>query len=322
MADPNWLYSTAAQSGAAIVAIIGGFLSARLLGLQSEKASLQHEVEDKRGRIEILERKSRGLYLDEHRLLARGALRPVARARRFGQPFPKLDELIARREFMDIEPAILEEELSDMAGQAFTAEKFVGDHGDSIDVDSTSFNDWVAKVQDELNVLGDTLDVDALEEAFYRLKSKLKKQRRTQWHPGVLAPIDFSDLLRPRNLRRPGEPDPLDLLREEAAKLEAELSMTREETRVLEERLGAFAYPPNLWFGLIALVYLAVGGVIIPLFALPRDSNPAALKIAVLTLFVSGLAAVFAFLASQVLGITGGTQEQEDGTSPGLKQPK
>lgn len=38
--DPNWLYSTIAQSSAAIVAIIGGFITSTILKLAAEKGSL------------------------------------------------------------------------------------------------------------------------------------------------------------------------------------------------------------------------------------------------------------------------------------------
>lgn len=40
MADPNWLLSTSAQSAAAIVAIVGGFLVSRLVTLSAERNSL------------------------------------------------------------------------------------------------------------------------------------------------------------------------------------------------------------------------------------------------------------------------------------------
>lgn len=44
-ADPNWLYSTIAQSSAAIVAIIGGFITATLLRLAAERKSLINRLE-------------------------------------------------------------------------------------------------------------------------------------------------------------------------------------------------------------------------------------------------------------------------------------
>ncbi len=43
--DPNWLYSTIAQSSAAIVAIIGGFITATILWLTAEKRSLVKRLE-------------------------------------------------------------------------------------------------------------------------------------------------------------------------------------------------------------------------------------------------------------------------------------
>lgn len=42
--DPNWLYSTIAQSSAAIVAIIGGFITATILGLIAEKRTLKNRL--------------------------------------------------------------------------------------------------------------------------------------------------------------------------------------------------------------------------------------------------------------------------------------
>ena len=53
--DPNWLYSTIAQSSAAIVAIIGGFITATVLMLTAEKRSLVTQVSDKRKMLDSLE---------------------------------------------------------------------------------------------------------------------------------------------------------------------------------------------------------------------------------------------------------------------------
>jgi len=53
--DPNWLYSTIAQSSAAIVAIIGGFITASVLMLNSEKRSLKNQLSSKKARLKELE---------------------------------------------------------------------------------------------------------------------------------------------------------------------------------------------------------------------------------------------------------------------------
>ena len=52
--DPNWLYSTIAQSSAAIVAIVGGFITATVLMLTAEKRSLITQVSDKKGMLDSL----------------------------------------------------------------------------------------------------------------------------------------------------------------------------------------------------------------------------------------------------------------------------
>jgi hypothetical protein len=54
--DPSWLYSTIAQSSAAIVAIIGGFITATILRLTAEKESLVKQVSDRKKRLDSLKK--------------------------------------------------------------------------------------------------------------------------------------------------------------------------------------------------------------------------------------------------------------------------
>lgn len=60
--DPQWLPSTIVQSSAALVAIVGGLLVARLVGLSAERATLQrrardlgHELAHSNERLKVLE---------------------------------------------------------------------------------------------------------------------------------------------------------------------------------------------------------------------------------------------------------------------------
>lgn len=64
--DPNWLLSTEAQSAAALVAIIGGFLVSRLVSLSSEREGLR------RRRREVAAR--RDLTSDEYEKIHRARL--------------------------------------------------------------------------------------------------------------------------------------------------------------------------------------------------------------------------------------------------------
>ena len=54
--DPSWLYSTIAQSSAAIVAIIGGFITASVLYLSAEKRSLVKRLDEMKAKLSSLER--------------------------------------------------------------------------------------------------------------------------------------------------------------------------------------------------------------------------------------------------------------------------
>jgi polyhydroxyalkanoate synthesis regulator phasin len=53
--DPNWLYSTIAQSSAAIVAIVGGFITTGILSRRAEKASLSNQLSDKKSQLKGLQ---------------------------------------------------------------------------------------------------------------------------------------------------------------------------------------------------------------------------------------------------------------------------
>src|ERR1035437_850866 len=52
--DPNWFLSTIAQSTAALVAIVGGFLISRLISTVTEKSNYLHSLAELEGRKEII----------------------------------------------------------------------------------------------------------------------------------------------------------------------------------------------------------------------------------------------------------------------------
>src|SRR4051812_44540856 len=53
--DPNWLMSTTAQSAAAIVAIVGGFLVSRLITANSSREALQARQRESIDRLRSFE---------------------------------------------------------------------------------------------------------------------------------------------------------------------------------------------------------------------------------------------------------------------------
>ena len=53
--DPNWFYSAIAQSSAAIVGILGAFLTAKIITQRQEINSIQSEINDNKKKIEFLQ---------------------------------------------------------------------------------------------------------------------------------------------------------------------------------------------------------------------------------------------------------------------------
>lgn len=72
ISDPNWLYSTIAQSSAAIVAVIGGFITANLLMLLAEKRSITNQLKDREARLDGLVSRGGGIFGGGGGLFGRG----------------------------------------------------------------------------------------------------------------------------------------------------------------------------------------------------------------------------------------------------------
>jgi hypothetical protein len=84
--DPNWLYSTIAQSSAAIVAIVGGFITHSLLTLAAEKRSLVKQHEDSKQRLESLKKHGVDQTIPNIRALAESVSILEIRIKNFSYP--------------------------------------------------------------------------------------------------------------------------------------------------------------------------------------------------------------------------------------------
>lgn len=71
MTDPNWLYSSIVQSSAAVVAIVGGLLTATVINVMSKRNGLLEELDDLEAQSRGLQMKHDVAKLDLERLHAR-----------------------------------------------------------------------------------------------------------------------------------------------------------------------------------------------------------------------------------------------------------
>ena len=84
--DPSWLYSTIAQSSAAIVAIVGGFITASVLMLAAEKRSLIKQHRDAKERIDSLKKHRQDVMIVNMEDLEKNVLSLEARIKAFTYP--------------------------------------------------------------------------------------------------------------------------------------------------------------------------------------------------------------------------------------------
>lgn len=307
-ADTNWLLSSAAQSAAALVAIIGGFLVSRLVTLSSERAGLTrrlHEVEDE------LRRREEALVDFDERAAKRAAELAV---------WDSKDRLVTSSGQLDGETLLShldpddydvdrEHLIARLDAAADAVQRAFGYLRRREDTQTWPEN-WAAAKRALRAELPDE-DPDLLElvykEAAARKASREEKKRRAEEARraggvkggGALAALSspwrqpFSFVappvqpLSPGAFRKPSREE-LQHARDEA---EAEL-------RLVQTALARVAIPPDLGIGFAVLAYFAAAGIAYPvvLMSLGQMTLGPWWRGSVVFAFLSGLVGLMAYL--------------------------
>lgn len=287
--DPNWLYSTIAQSSAAIVAIVGGFITASVLMLTSEKRSLKHQLTDRETRLEAL-KEEEGRLSEEY-----GTMRVAEFIDTITDELIKEDELpslevVTQRhpKTRNLDPEILKREYEKMSKLRLEARQFIGQHSRSIDVlNPISFDEWVNK--NSLNI--SAYDSEILEQEYDRLVSYEKEywaEEQRKAHPYLIQKISFY------------EERKLESIWERLSSVRAEISVLKYEVAELDGRLTSFRDPQDLRWGLCVLAYLAGVGILFPLMVIAKEAYFAIMRQFAIGLFISGLIAIFGYIVFQI----------------------
>ena len=78
MSDPNWFYSALAQSAAAIVGLIGAFVTSRVMMVAGERSRIENRINEIAAEIKKLERqKHMGTYYRNDRIREEGRIREI-----------------------------------------------------------------------------------------------------------------------------------------------------------------------------------------------------------------------------------------------------
>jgi len=298
ISDPNWLYSTIAQSSAAIVAIVGGFITASVLMLRAERRSLAHQQADKRTRLEALKSEEVKLVDSIETMLVEMFFKMVASELTAEDELPSLQELLQRHPGWDLHPEILKREYSKMCKRTLEAREFIYHHSDKIDVtQDVAFNEWL--MTNKLDI--SEYDYDILESEYDRIRERqrtvLAEERRTAGWPLIAPDVTFPKVVPIMSLWEQRE---LGSRKDRLSNVRHEKFMLEHEVSDLHGRLTSFRDPQDLRWGLCVLAYLAGVGILFPVIVIAKEVYFTITKQFAIGLFFSGLIAIFGYIVFQI----------------------
>jgi hypothetical protein len=297
----NWLYSAAAQSAAAIVAILGGFITSRILMLNAEKRSLENQYSSAAKRAELLTEQQKEADDHYHTMKSDLFFDKIADELRKADPMPPFEDLVKQHQgsVVDIDPIVLRREYDKLSKEILEARQFIENKYDLIEI-GLSFNVWVNK--HSIDVSG--YNYDTLQKEYLRLQTEKEEAQKggglgslwgsTQFPLSLMIPPEIS-VYRQQVVDREIEKS-LDRVRE----LRYQAEFAKAECGRLKALHDAFSYPKNLRWGFLALVYFAVVGVAVPLFMLPSEGYSPWSRYIVTGLFMTGLLAVLVYIWNQL----------------------
>lgn len=282
--DPNWLLSSTAQSAAAMVAIIGGFLVSRLVTLSAERNTILQRLEDLRSRrtIKTIEHEevhdarfavSKSWFVERH-------LRNLVDDRGGADPESLLDTITVGSSRDEMRPVA--EHLVATIHSAFEAIEatYVGN---SIPPATAS-----ELRQDGLSIAAEDYEI------FERVARSLNEQRtpRKSWETGLMAPnfplasVKPAVVYQRQDARVTRETD-----------LRSELRFIDKEIDLTSERLAGFTKPKGIAGAVLALTYLALAGIVFPIVLMavrPVPDNFVS-RVVVVLAFASGLVVLLCY---------------------------
>ena len=292
MTDPNWLLATMAQSAAALVAIVGGFLVSRVISLSSEKQGLERRVRELQERTgdtrELLDEARHRRQPVSWSYFVDSAADDCARKRGTGDPVE-----LARKHWVH---GVLEsDEMQEMArvSNGMTREAFK----------KLSSLEPVPLSLDYVRDQG--IEIPKGEERIYQAVIKVIRPPDTAPFSDAFMPPPPS----PDVARR--DSDSYEKLIAEERQVVADLAVLEREAAFVATEAARVSRPVGLGAGVGVLAYLTLVGVVAPVVALASRPVPASLasRVALVGVFLSGLVVLFGYLivAVRQLGQTDDT---------------
>ncbi len=302
MKDPNWLFSSAAQSAAALVAIVGGFLVSRVIGILAERNAASTRLYGLFGRLEQAEHRHEEVV---------GELR--------NHDFQDW--------FIELEDEVIEAKGSIAAGNLISSHPPEGWTQDD-------FRSSLEQRLTDYRVAFETLEPSVTRgETFHELCQRLGLEPHIRasrlWEYVFSAiqrglprdPTEFDSLLGLQLTSAQTAATNAALEGQRAARRNDLANQRTEATYQLRDLnsqidqttayLGSFVVPPDVWRGFWVLVYFSAVGIVWPLSVMafePQSVSPG-LRGVTVVLFVSGLGALASYMAGLIRRAQGKTAQ-------------
>lgn len=258
VSDPNWLLSTMAQSAAALVAIIGGFLLSRVVTLSSERQGLERRTReldqrtrDLAGRLQHARQQRRKASWE--RFVNRAAEDCAEMYEKQGSVSP---ESLANKYWVRGVPT--RKEMLELASRLVQTTQQASEHfergGGWLERSKTDPQVWIV--------------YRAVNNARAAI-SRAARERTSDWSPldslsdfgPIFAASDSDDVYVWKQER-------YDKLIETERELHAGLSALEREGELVRTELARVAKPQGLWLAAFSFGYLTLVGVLVPMVGL------------------------------------------------------
>ena len=291
--DPNWFYSALAQSAAAIVGLIGAFVTSRVMMMASERSRIEKRINEIDAEIKELERQNAPLleYIAE-------IDRKDAEENRKEDDESVNSFLRAKKQELDLE-------------NLPTADEMLKEllEGSRIRIPDEKF---VYMFKKEYEALIEEIRVEKEEEM--RLNPILGSIGELVAQAARLSNSYAVQPNLPFLLANPHKYNRYNKYQEIIGKTDTEISYKKAKIQELEHQVSQIILPEHFKRLILSLIYFTTVGVILPIWLLPITSEQHLVwKDIVLVLFITGLCAVFLYIFIEIKHVTKKTKQCSDG---------
>ena len=292
--DPNWFYSTIAQSSATIVAIIGGFITHSVLSLTAERRSLRNQRRDKEARLQALKKERDRLSEERDVKEVEMFIESIMDEMLDSGRAPSLEEIIRENaEAQTLNPNILRRQYELFAEKVIKAGDFITEHLQAITSDRVAFLDWIRA--NGLDV--SQYDCGILERLYDLVQSRKLEQKQASlpsWEQDTASPMRLGWRL--PHIPAASDRQELQRLRQHIQEYAGEVAALEDDVNDLALRISKFSYPPNLGWSVAPLAFLAVFCIFLPALIIADEVSFTRAKPLTLAAFGVGLVAVFTYI--------------------------